>query len=85
MIDTAHDRQIQVIMLGVPELSLFFKQNADLHARLVEEKRIPIYLEIIPAILVDNALKADLAHPNNQGYKKIAERLYELMQQMRMI
>lgn len=43
-------------------------------------QRLPALLdEVLKDVLYDNAYKSDPIHPNAQGYRKLAERLAELL------
>ncbi|MBE0469679.1 MAG: arylesterase, partial [Methyloprofundus sp.] len=69
MISEAKQRNIKVVMLGVPKFNLFLLSSAQIYQKIAEENKIPIDLESLPHILSDNALKSDTIHPNDQGYR----------------
>ncbi len=55
-------------------------QLPELHKALVEiakDKRAPLIPGILNEIWPDRALFADQLHPNSQGYKLVAEKVYE--------
>ena len=79
MISEAKQRNIKVVMLGVPRLQLFLLSSAEIYQQLAEEQEIPIDLETLPEILGDNALKSDSIHPNSDGYKFMAENIFSLL------
>ena len=69
MIGIAKQRNIKVVMLGIPKPRLFLLDSAEIYQQIAEEQEIPIDLEILPEILGDNALKSDSIHPNSDGRK----------------
>lgn len=79
MIQLAQQKGIPVVMLGVPEPSLFLLESADFYAQVAENTGIPVDLETLPDILEQNELKSDTIHPNAEGYRIIANRVLELM------
>lgn len=79
MISIAKQHNAQVVMLGVPKPSLFLMSSADLYQQVAEELKIPIDLETLAKILSSNNLKSDAIHPNDQGYKLMAENIYMLL------
>jgi acyl-CoA thioesterase-1 len=81
MIESARQRGIDVLLVGVPEFSLLLLDSADFYAELAEEYNIVAELEILPEIESDERLKADRVHPNGSGYRKLAESLYSTLRE----
>lgn len=81
MIEAAKNRNIQVVMLGVPKPGLFLMESAPIYVKLAEENSITTDLDTLPEILGDNKLKSDMIHPNNEGYKVMAVKIFELMKE----
>ena len=79
MINAAKQRNIKVVMLGVPTPRLFLLSSAEIYQQIAEEQNIPIDLETIPHILGDNSLKSDTIHPNDEGYKLMADNIFGLL------
>ncbi|MDF1588070.1 MAG: arylesterase [Gammaproteobacteria bacterium] len=79
MIQTIQASGAQVVLVAVPKLSLTLTVP-ELYARLAEEYNIPIEAEIIYDIEQQPGLKSDQIHPNAQGYRLIAENIYQLLQ-----
>ncbi len=79
MIQLAKQRDIKVVMLGVPEFGLLFLSSAEIYQQIAETQNIPIDLETLPEILSNNKLKSDTIHPNDQGYKIMAENIFDLL------
>ncbi len=79
MINEAKLRNIKVVMLGVPEFKLFLLSSAEFYQLVADEHKVPIDLETLPKILSTNYLKSDAIHPNNKGYRLLAESIYNLL------
>jgi len=79
MIDMAKQRNIKVLMLGVPKPRFFLLSSAEMYQQIAEEQQVPIDLEILPQVLSDNTLKSDTIHPNSEGYRLMAENIYSLL------
>ncbi|MCP4697192.1 MAG: arylesterase [Gammaproteobacteria bacterium] len=78
MIQLAKDQDIDVILIGVPEIGVFLSPP-EFYREIAEEFRIPYQSTILAKILADRSLKSDPIHPNAQGYRKIAEALTALL------
>lgn len=81
MIAEAKQRNISVVLVGVPEFGLILLHSAQMYAEIAEAERIPSELEIVPDILASNALKSDPVHPNDQGYRQLAEKIADLLKE----
>ena len=80
MIDLARQNNSQVVLIGVPEFSLFLSPSP-IYQQLAEENQLPVANEILPEILGNNALKSDHVHPNTKGYQSLAENISLLLRQ----
>jgi len=69
----------QVILVAVPALSLTL-DVPDLYQNLATEHAIPIEADVIRYVEMEASLKSDQIHPNAQGYRLIAENIYQLLQ-----
>jgi len=74
-------RNIEVVMLGVPELSLLFMESAEIYRKIAEGHEVLIDLDTLPAILEDNKLKSDEVHPNDEGYRQMATHIYNFLKE----
>lgn len=81
MVAIARERGIQVVLLGVPRPAIFGLESADPYYAVAKSAAIPLEDTIIPQVLSDNDLKSDQIHPNAAGYQRIAEAVYQLLQQ----
>ena len=78
MIRLAKSRGIDVLLIGTPEPG-FTLTPAAFYAEIAKEFRIPYEGEVLGKILRDGNLKADQVHPNAQGYRLMAQRVYDLL------
>jgi acyl-CoA thioesterase I len=79
MIQEAINRDISVVLIGVPKPGIFL-DSLDIYSQLAGEFNLPIESEIVPKVLSDKALKSDLIHPNARGYAMMADAIYLLLQ-----
>ncbi len=79
MIRLAQSKGIQVAMMAVPNPTLILSP-AEFYETVAEETGVPIEVDAIADILQFPGNKSDAAHPNAKGYRKMAERLYALLQ-----
>lgn len=78
MIQLARQHGAEVVLLGVPQFGLFL--SAAEEYRLVAKRSAVVFAEnILPDILGDKTLKADAVHPNQAGYREMAQQIYEVI------
>lgn len=86
MIAEAKKRNIKVVMLGVPTFGLFSVvglsnfESAQIYQQVAEAEKVPIDLKSLPEIVSKQELKSDQVHPNAQGYQRLAEAVFKLLQ-----
>jgi acyl-CoA thioesterase-1 len=68
-----------VVLLGVPKPGLMFLKSADFYQTIAHDNQIPFEAEIIPTIETDNTLKSDAIHPNQKGYRMLAQAVAALL------
>ncbi|RBW45044.1 arylesterase [Psychromonas sp. B3M02] len=78
MIEMAQDRGIEVVLLSVPEASIFLP-DIEQYQTLAKEYQIPLGNDIMRDVLKKPALHSDTVHPNAQGYRLIAQGVYDLL------
>lgn len=78
MISLARNNNIDVVLVGVPEFSLFLSTVA-LYPELAEKNNVPIADVIVADIISNNSLKSDHIHPNTKGYQALAENIAQLL------
>jgi lysophospholipase L1-like esterase len=80
MIAEARQRNIPVLMLGVPAFGIVFLHSAKVYEELAVSEGVPSDLDTVPIILANNELKSDAVHPNDLGYRRLAENIATLLQ-----
>ena len=78
MIELAKARGVAVVLLAPPRPGVF-TDAPPFYAELAKELGVPLEAEVLKSVLMDNALKSDLIHPNAKGYARIAEALAKLL------
>lgn len=79
MVDSARERGIPVVLVGVPARELFFRSTADLYYTVAERRRLPLEADIMETIIDSPELRSDSVHPNAAGYRRMALALHELL------
>ncbi len=79
MVQTAQSRDIDVVLLGVPEPTLLMRSTAPVYLEVAEHLNLPIEADKITEIESDNDLKADHVHPNGEGYRQLAHAVADLL------
>ena len=80
MIALAQEKNIDVILIGVPKPGLFLKSSKIYHA-VAEQTGVLLLDDLLPEILSDASLKYDYVHPNEAGYRKMAQTLVQTMKE----
>ncbi len=78
MIRLARQKGMEVVLVAVPKPGLF-PSPPDFYAEIAKEFGLPYEDAALKAILRDNELKSDIAHPNARGYAKLAEAIAALL------
>ncbi len=78
MIKIAKKRDIQVVLIGIPNISIF-SSSAVFYKELAEEFELVFDDSLIADLQHNTSLKSDRIHFNKDGYKKMAESIYELL------
>ncbi len=80
MIELAIDRDVPVVLIGIPEKRLFFS-SAQFYAELADEYQLVFDGALIGDLLRSPGLKSDSIHFNAAGYRRMAESIYTLLQE----
>ena len=80
MIKLAKDRDISVVLIGVPEKKLF-SDSAPLYQELADYHDVPLESSILADLLRSLKYKSDPIHLNDAGYLKLAERLQQWLEE----
>jgi acyl-CoA thioesterase I len=78
MIRIARQKGVNVLLIGVPKPGLF-PAPPDFYADIAKEFGLPYEGKALKEILRDNELKSDIAHPNANGYARLAAAVAALM------
>jgi lysophospholipase L1-like esterase len=78
MITLAKAKNIPIVMLGVPEPGIFLN-SAKVYEEIEDQMDVPTELSLLADILDDTSLKSDIAHPNAQGYIRLAEGIRDFL------
>ena len=77
MIQLAKAKNIRVVLISVPDVSLFGLDPLDLYDELADEEDIELIEGLLSHVLSRSSLKSDYIHPNSKGYKYMADEIYE--------
>ncbi len=77
MIQRAKEKGMDVLLISVPNLTLFGLSPLPLYEEVANEENAPLISGLLADILSDPSLKSDQIHPNALGYRQIAEAVYE--------
>lgn len=78
MIEIAEQKNIPLILIGVPEKKLF-SNSAKFYSELAKEYNLVFEKDLLADLLRTPELKSDPIHFNAKGYKKLAEEIYQIM------
>ncbi len=76
MVQLIRDNDIEVMLVGVPEFGII-PGTAEFYLELEEELMLAAENDIVAALERDAAMKSDSVHFNAQGYRKMAEAIYQ--------
>ena len=85
MIQIAKEKKIEILLVSVPNITLFGLSTLALYEEVADEENIPLLSGMLADILSQPSLKSDQVHPNAQGYKKMAESIYRRLKENRWI
>ena len=81
MIQLAKEKNIQVLLISVPNLNLFGLSPLSPYEEIAEEENIPLLSGLLAEVLSQPSLKSDQIHPNALGYKMMGEKIYEKLKE----
>lgn len=76
MIQIAKAKNINVILISVPNVSLLGLNPLDLYDELADEEDVELIEGLLSHVLSRSSLKSDYIHPNAKGYKYIADEIH---------
>jgi len=77
----AKKEDIDVLLISVPNLTLFGFSALDIYEEISREENTLLLDNMFANILEDPSLKSDQIHPNALGYKVMAEKIYKKLQE----
>lgn len=80
MIKLAEEKEIPVVLLGVPKFGLFLSAAPE-YLEIAEQLDVVFLEDLVPDILSDKSLKSDTVHPNASGYRKMAMTIHEVLKE----
>lgn len=78
MIQLARSRGAPVVLLGTPKPGLP-PSVPKFYGDIAREMRVPYEDAVLRDVLLDNASKSDMVHPNGKGYARIAAAIEKLL------
>jgi len=81
MIQMAKKKQINVLLISMPKLSIFGLSPLELYEEVAEEEDVPLLSGMMSNILEQPSLKSDQIHPNAKGYTMMAKMIYEKLKE----
>ena len=78
MIETAGEKNVAVVLIGVPRPALL-GGTAGFYESIAQDYAIPFDGEILNKILRDNEFKSDPVHPNARGYRMLAVAIADVL------
>jgi len=77
IVRTVKESGAQVVLIGVPQLSLLAivasrPKDAPIYEELADEERVPLIGKVFSAVLSRPELCSDQIHPNADGYRELA-------------
>ncbi len=79
MIQLAQDRGTEVLLVAVPAPTLLRLRSEAIYAEVGEAFGIPVENGALARILSRDAMKSDPIHPNEDGYRYLAEHIHRLL------
>jgi acyl-CoA hydrolase len=81
MIEMTKASGSDILLIAVPNMTLFGLDPLDLYEEVAQETNTPLLSGIFSKILSQPSLKNDQVHPNAAGYQKLAAALYKKMKE----
>ena len=78
MVDMVKERGADVVLVAVPHFSWGLR-DLPLYRRIGEQEQVVVFQGVLAHILSTPSLKADMVHPNGEGYRLLARELARLL------
>lgn len=81
MIRMAKTKNIDVLLIAVPNIDLFGLSPLELYEEVANEEDVPLLSGVLANILSQPSLKSDQIHPNALGYKQMADKIHKSLKE----
>lgn len=78
MIEMAQLHQVPVLLIAVPQKSLFLSPSP-IYAELAKEYQLVLLEDTLSNLLKTSAMKSDMIHLNDQGYLALANAVFQVI------
>jgi len=85
MIQTCKDAGSLVLLIAVPDITLFGLEPLDLYEEVAEETGTPLLQGVLSMVLSRPSLKSDQIHPNAQGYMEMARAIHKKLKALNLL
>jgi lysophospholipase L1-like esterase len=85
MIELCHAEGSEVLLISVPNITLFGLAPMEVYEEVSHETNTPLLRGVLASILEDPSLKSDQVHPNAKGYKVLAEKIHDILKHLNKI
>lgn len=82
MVEKIRQNGSEVMLLAVPEFGLISLRPSPIYRELADKLDVPLLEGVLTEILGRRELLSDPVHPNADGYRLLAERIYEKLQDL---
>ena len=76
MIKMAKSHNIEVLLIALPNFSIFGISDLELYKEISKEENVPLLSHMYANIITEPSLKSDQIHPNAKGYRVMAEKIF---------
>jgi len=81
MIHMAKAKKIDVLLISIPNVSLFGLSSLNIYKEIAQEEEVTIMENMLADIFNQPSLKSDKVHPNALGYKQMAKEIYKSLKE----
>ncbi len=85
MVKMAKEKGLQVLLVGVPDITIIGLSTPSLYKEVAKEEKILLNDWVLEEVLSDPSLKNDPIHPNEAGYQMIADELCQMLRDQHII
>ena len=85
MITLCKEAGSEVLLIAVPNMTLFGLEPLALYEEVSEETNTPLLSGVLSEILEEPSMKSDQVHPNAKGYRKLGDAVYEKLKALSLV